>query len=99
MSGERTKGTSGPASAHDSVRSTLDTDGMLAEWGARLFYSIPKGKGESGGGKLPHVALAAAMTPMEVRSRIRSTVAPGATQVMVKITGGGRVESVKQRVR
>jgi hypothetical protein len=90
MSRERTKGTPGPASAHGAVRNTLDTDGMLAEWGARLFYPIPKGKGDSGGGKLPLVALAAAMTPMEVRSRIRSTVAPGATQVMVKITGGGR---------
>jgi hypothetical protein len=43
MSRERTKGAGGPASAHDSVRSTLDTDGMLAEWGARLFYPIPKG--------------------------------------------------------
>jgi len=90
MSRERTKGTNGPASAHGSVRNTLDTDGMLAEWGARLFYPIPKGKDDSGGGKLPLVALAAAMTPMEVRSQIRSTVAPGATQVMVKITGGGR---------
>ena len=90
MSRERTKGTAGPVSAHDTVRSMLDTDGMLAEWGARLFYPIPKGKGDSGGGKLPLVAIAAAMTPMEVRSRIRSTVAPGATQVMVKITGGGR---------
>ena len=84
------KGTAGPASAHDSVRNTLDTDGMLAEWGARLFYPIPKGKGDSGGGKLPLAAIAATMTPVEVRSRIRSTVAPGATQVMVKITGGGR---------
>ena len=90
MSRERIKGNTGPASAHDSARNTLDTDGMLAEWGARLFYPTPKGKGDSGGGKLPLVAIAAAMTPMEVRSRIRSTVAPGATQVMVKITGGGR---------
>ena len=94
MSRERIKATTAPASAHDSVRSTLDTDGMLAEWGARLFYPIPKGKGDPGGGKLPvlatAVAIAAAMTPMEVRSRIRSTVAPGATQVIVKITGGGR---------
>ena len=34
--------------------------------------------------------MAAVMSPNEVRSRVRSTVAPGATQVMVKITGGGR---------
>jgi hypothetical protein len=67
---------------------------MLSEWGARLFYPIPKGKGGGGGGKLPLLsavaALTAVMSPNEVRSRIRSTVAPGATQVMVKITGGGR---------
>ena len=94
MSNERSKAGAGPAGAHDAVRNTLDTDGMLSEWGARLFYPIPKGKGGAGGGKLPLLttvaALAAAMSPNEVRSRVRSTVAPGATQVMVKITGGGR---------
>jgi hypothetical protein len=67
---------------------------MLSEWGARLFYPIPKGKGGGGGGKLPLLtsvaALTAVMSPNEVRSRVRSTVSPGATQVMVKITGGGR---------
>jgi len=26
---------------------TLDTDGLLSVWGARLFYPIPKGKGET----------------------------------------------------
>jgi hypothetical protein len=67
---------------------------MLSEWGARLFYPIPKGKGGGGGGKMPLLttvaALTAVMSPTEVRSRVRSTVAPGATQVMVRITGGGR---------
>jgi hypothetical protein len=67
---------------------------MLSEWGARLFYPIPKGKGGGGGGKMPLLttvaALTAVMSPHEVRSRVRSTVSPGATQVMVKITGGGR---------
>ena len=98
MSNHRSRSGSGPAApqgpAQDSSRSTLDTDGMLAEWGARLFYPIPKGKGGGGSGKMPlltsAVALASAMTPNEVRSRVRSTVSPGATQVMVKITGGGR---------
>ena len=94
MSNERSKAGVGPAVAQDTAPNTLDTDGMLSEWGARLFYPIPKGKGDSGGGKLPLLATAAAMaavmSPNEVRSRIRSTVAPGATQVMVKITGGGR---------
>ena len=35
-------------------------------------------------------ALTAVMSANEVRIRVRSTVSPGATQVMVKITGGGR---------
>jgi hypothetical protein len=87
----------------ESSRSTLDTDGMLSEWGARLFYPAIKGKGGKGskggpGGtgtaKIPLLtataALTAVMSASEVRSRVRSTVAPGATQVMVKITGGGR---------
>ena len=94
MSNDRSKTGAGPAAPQGPTRNTLDTDGMLSEWGARLFYPIPKGKGGAGGGKLPLLttvaAMAAVMSPNEVRSRVRSTVAPGATQVMVKITGGGR---------
>lgn len=98
MSNDRSKTGAGPAVPQgptpESTRSTLDTDGMLSEWGARLFYPIPKGKGGGGGGKLPLLttvaALTAVMSPNEVRSRVRSTVSLGATQVMVKITGGGR---------
>ncbi len=94
MSNDRSKSGAGPAVPQGPTRNTLDTDGMLSEWGARLFYPIPKGKGGGGGGKLPLLttvaALTAVMSPNEVRSRVRSTVAPGATQVRVKITGGGR---------
>ncbi len=94
MSNDRSKTGAGPAVPQGPTRNTLDTDGMLSEWGARLFYPIPKGKGGGGGGKLPLLttvaALTAVMSPNEVRSRVRSTVSPGATQVMVKITGGGR---------
>ena len=94
MSNDRSKTGTGPAVPQGPTRNTLDTDGMLSEWGARLFYPIPKGKGGGGGGKLPLLttvaALTAVMSPNEVRSRVRSTVSPGATQVMVKITGGGR---------
>lgn len=94
MSNDRSKTGTGPAAPQGPTRNTLDTDGMLSEWGARLFYPIPKGKGGGGGGKLPLLttvaALTAVMSPNEVRSRVRSTVSPGATQVMVKITGGGR---------
>ena len=94
MSNDRSKTGTGPAVPQGPTRSTLDTDGMLSEWGARLFYPIPKGKGGGGGGKLPLLTTVAALTAVmsagEVRSRVRSTVSPGATQVMVKITGGGR---------
>ncbi len=94
MSNDRSKTGTGPAAPQGPTRNTLDTDGMLSEWGARLFYPIPKGKGGGGGGKLPLLttvaALTAVMSANEVRSRVRSTVSPGATQVMVKITGGGR---------
>jgi hypothetical protein len=66
----------------------------VTEWGTRLFYPIPRGKGGADGGELPLLSAVAAVTKAmsanEVRSRIRCTVAPGATQVMVKITGGGR---------
>ena len=79
MSNSRSKAGAGPAAPQgatpESVRSTLDTDGMLSEWGARLFYPIPKGKGGGGGGKIALlttvVAIASVMSPHEVRSRIR----------------------------
>ncbi len=94
MSNDGSKTGAGPPALQGPTRNTLDTDGMLSEWGARLFYPIPKGKGGGSGGKLPLLttvaALTAVMSPNEVRSRVRSTVSPGATQVMVKITGGGR---------
>ena len=94
MSNDRSKAGAGPVASQGPMRNTLDTDGMLSEWGARLFYPIPKGKGGGGGVKLPLLttvaALHAVMSPNEVRSRVRSTVSPGGRQVMVKITGGGR---------
>ena len=94
MSNDRSKTGAGLAAPQGPTRNTLDTDGMLSVWGARLFYPIPKGKEGGGGGKLPLLttvaALTAVMSANEVRSRVRSTVSLGATQVMVKITGGGR---------
>jgi len=84
------KSNPGPAASHGQARSMLDTDGMLTEWGARLFYPSAKGKGDAGGGKLPLGAIVAAIQPALIRALVKSTVAPGAKQVMVKITGGGR---------
>lgn len=84
------KSNPGPAAPHGQARSMLDTDGMLTEWGARLFYPSVKGKGDAGGGKLPLGAIVAAIQPAQIRALVRSTVRPGAKQVMVKITGGGR---------
>jgi hypothetical protein len=56
-------------------------DGMLQEWGTRLFYGMPK-KGK----RLRDGAL---LTPAGVRTQVRAVVRPQAKEVMVKITGGG----------
>lgn len=94
--------TEGKAATQATACAGQDTDGMLAEWGARLFFPIPKAQAEPSSGSLPAmtVALTAGMTatmarpakadPQDIRAKIRATVAPGATQVKVKITGGGR---------
>jgi hypothetical protein len=62
-------------------------DGLLVQWGDRLFYPgnrivrpPPAGRGGAG---LHHRARA-------IRSRLHATVVRGAPQVMVKVTGGGR---------
>ena len=62
-------------------------DGLLVQWGDRLFY--------------PSNRIKASRTPVlssstlqqrarALRQRIRATVVRGAPQVMVKVTGGGR---------
>ena len=88
------KGRESKAAPQPVAATGEDTDGMLAEWGARLFYPIPKGQAEPSSGSLPALAATAARVaranPQDIRAKIRATVAPGATQVMVKITGGGR---------
>ena len=65
-----------------------DIDGVLIQWGDRLFYPgnrIVKGKPEP---KLS--ALAARRRAAAIRERIEATVVRRAPQVMVKVTGGGR---------
>ena len=63
-------------------------DGVLAQWGDRLFYPgnrVVKVKPQPrlGGGNLHERAVA-------IRQRIEATVVRRAPQVMVKVTGGGR---------
>jgi len=65
-----------------------DIDGVLIQWGDRLFYPgnrIVKTKPQP---KLS--ALAARQRAAAIRERIEATVVRHAPQVMVKVTGGGR---------
>ena len=67
---------------------TPDIDGVLIQWGDRLFYPgnhIVKTKPQP---KLS--ALAARQRAAILRQRIAATVTRRAPQVMVKVTGGGR---------
>ena len=63
-------------------------DGVLIQWGDRLFYPgnrVVKGKPQP---KLS--ALAARQRAAAIRERIEATVVRRVPQVMVKVTGGGR---------
>jgi hypothetical protein len=65
-----------------------DIDGVLIQWGDRLFYPgnrIVKTKPQP---KLS--GLAARQRAAAIRERIEATVVRSAPQVMVKVTGGGR---------
>ena len=65
-----------------------DIDGVLIQWGDRLFYPgnhIVKTKPQP---KLS--ALAARQRAAAIRARIEATVVRRVPQVMVKVTGGGR---------
>lgn len=65
-----------------------DIDGVLVQWGDRLFYPgnrIVKGRAQP---KLS--GLAARQRAAAIRVRIEATVVRRAPQVMVKVTGGGR---------
>jgi relaxase-like protein len=61
-------------------------DAELVEWGELLFSRAKRGSRGSGGGG---VELSRLFTPRTVRNEIRLAVRR-ATQVMVKVTGGGR---------
>jgi hypothetical protein len=67
-----------------------NNDGMLREWGARLFFGMPKKGKPQRGGSLLLGAATVALSSTEIRQRVRQAIRPGASQVVVKITGGGR---------
>ncbi len=64
-----------------------DIDGVLVQWGERLFYprnrivrSLPT----------PHLSLGVGPRAVAIRRRIEATVLRRSPQVMLKVTGGGR---------
>jgi hypothetical protein len=62
-------------------------DGLLVQWGDRLFYPSNRMKAS----RTPVLTDAAVRQRAQVlRQRIRATVVQRAPQVMVKVTGGGR---------
>jgi hypothetical protein len=63
-------------------------DGVLIQWGDRLFYPGNRVVKSSPQPKLG--ALAARQRAAAIRERIEATVVRRAPQVMVKVTGGGR---------
>lgn len=65
-------------------------DGRLIEWGNRVFYGMPKRAKRAEGGAGALVAFAIFNSAGAVRARVREVIAPGARQVVLKITGGGR---------
>lgn len=75
-------------------------DGVLHEWGARLFYGKVKPKGGPDESPLKPALQGAQANSKPIRAHIRSVVSPGGKQVMVKITGGGRgMAAIKAHMR
>src|SRR5690349_5629360 len=63
-------------------------DGVLIQWGDRLFY--PANRMVRGRPEPRLTALAAQQRAAAIRQRIEATVLRRVPQVMVKVTGGGR---------
>jgi len=64
-----------------------EIDGILVQWGDRLFYpSNRRGRSTSS----PRLSGGQRHRAAEIRQRIDATVVRRAAQVMVKVTGGGR---------
>ena len=64
-----------------------DIDGILIQWGDRLFYSRTRRDGSTSS---PRLSGGQRRRAAEIRQRINATVVRRAAQVMVKVTGGGR---------
>ena len=66
---------------------TTAIDGVLVQWGDRLFYPANRSKAD----RTPALTgLALQQRAQALRQRSRATVVRRAPQVMVKVTGGGR---------
>ena len=70
------------------MASTSDIDGVLVQWGDRLFY--PGNREVKPKPQLRLFAKALQQRAATIRRRIEATVVRRAPQVMVKVTGGGR---------
>lgn len=67
------------------------TDGLLQEWGTRLFYGMPrKPRPDRGKALAGAAATGSLLSPAAVRTLVRAAIQPHAKQVVLKITGGGR---------
>ena len=65
----------------------MEVDGVLVEWGDRLFYPRSR-RGPTAA--TPRLAGGLRERAAAIRHRIRATVVRRAPQVMVKVTGRGR---------
>ena len=64
-----------------------EIDGILVQWGDRLFYSRNRRNGSTSS---PRLLGGQRHRAAEIRQRINATVVRRTAQVMVKVTGGGR---------
>jgi hypothetical protein len=69
------------------VSSPTDIDGILVQWGERLFYPRNRLVRDA---HTPRLSIGPRERAASIRARIQATVVKRAPQVMVKVTGGGR---------
>ena len=69
------------------MTATPSVDGVLVQWGERLFYPGSRMVKTS---PLPRLSGSVWQRAQGIRNRIHATVTLRAPQVMVKVTGGGR---------